>query len=94
MIVTWHHQLSGLELGQTLEMVKDREAWHAVVYGVARVRHNLVTEQPPFRYSTYFFIALFVFYNKLHKLFVGRRQWRHTPVLLSGESHGWRSLVG
>ena len=27
------------------EMVKDREAWHAAVYGIARVRHDLVTEQ-------------------------------------------------
>ena len=24
----------------------------------------------------------------------GRRQWHPTPVLLPGESHGWRSLVG
>ena len=24
----------------------------------------------------------------------GRRQWQPTPVLLPGESHGWRSLVG
>ena len=23
-----------------------------------------------------------------------RRQWPHTPVLLPGKSHGWRSLVG
>ena len=23
-----------------------------------------------------------------------RRQWQHTPVLLPGKSHGWRSLVG
>ena len=23
-----------------------------------------------------------------------RRQWQPTPVLLSGKSHGWRSLVG
>ena len=23
-----------------------------------------------------------------------RRQWRPTPVLLLGESHGWKSLVG
>ena len=22
-----------------------------------------------------------------------RRQWHHTPVLLPGKSHGWRSLV-
>ena len=25
---------------------------------------------------------------------VGRRQWQPTPVLLPGESHRWRSLVG
>ena len=24
----------------------------------------------------------------------GRRQWHPTPVLLTGQSHGWRSLVG
>ena len=23
-----------------------------------------------------------------------RRKWQHTPVLLPGKSHGWRSLVG
>ena len=26
--------------------------------------------------------------------FPWRRKWQPTPVLLSGESHGWRSLVG
>ena len=25
---------------------------------------------------------------------IWRRQWRPTPVLLPGKSHGWRSLVG
>ena len=25
--------------------------------------------------------------------YAGRRQWHHTPVLLPGKSHGWRSLV-
>ena len=27
-------------------------------------------------------------------LYVQRRQWHPTPVLLPGKSHGWRSLVG
>ena len=27
-------------------------------------------------------------------LTIRRRQWHPTPVLLPGESHGWRSLVG
>ena len=28
------------------------------------------------------------------RLYSQRRQWHPTPVLLPGESHGWRSLVG
>ena len=27
-------------------------------------------------------------------MYTRRRQWHPTPVLLPGESHGWRSLVG
>ena len=27
------------------EMVKDREAWHAAVHGVAKIRHDLANEQ-------------------------------------------------
>jgi len=30
----WHHQLDGHEFEQAWQMVKDREAWHAVVHGV------------------------------------------------------------
>ena len=30
-MVGWHHQLNG-----NGELVKDREAWHAAVYGVAK----------------------------------------------------------
>jgi len=28
------------------------------------------------------------------RIFYWRRQWHPTPVLSSGKSHGWRSLVG
>ena len=31
-------------LSKLREIVKDREAWHAAVYGVQRVGHDLVTE--------------------------------------------------
>ena len=32
----WHHQLSGLEFPQSLEMVKDRAASHAAVHGFTK----------------------------------------------------------
>ena len=35
-MVEWHHQLNGHEFEQTLEMVKDREAWHAAVLTVTK----------------------------------------------------------
>ena len=35
-LVGWHNQLHGHEFEQALEMVKDREVWHAAVHGVAK----------------------------------------------------------
>ena len=32
----WHHWLNGLEFEQTLELVKDRKAWRAIVHEVAK----------------------------------------------------------
>ena len=32
----WHHRLSGHDFEQLWDMVKDREAWRAVVHGVAK----------------------------------------------------------
>ena len=34
-----------MNLSKLREMVKDREAWHAALHGVKRVRHTLATKQ-------------------------------------------------
>ena len=34
-----------MSLSKLREIVKDREAWHAAVHGVTKVRHDLATEQ-------------------------------------------------
>ena len=35
-MVEWHHRLDGHEFVQALELVMEREAWRAVVHGVAK----------------------------------------------------------
>ena len=40
-MIEWHHQLDGHEPEKALEMVMDREAWHAAVHGVVKSRRGL-----------------------------------------------------
>ena len=40
----WHHRLSGHNLSKLREIVKDREAWCAVVHGVTKSQTRLSTE--------------------------------------------------
>ena len=44
-MVEWHHWLNGHEFEPTPGKMKDREAWHAAVHGVTKVKHILATEQ-------------------------------------------------
>ena len=37
----WHHQLMYMNLGELRELVMGREAWRAVIHGVARIRIRL-----------------------------------------------------
>ena len=40
-MVGWHHQFNGNEFSKLQEIVKDREAWHAPVHGVAKSQTQL-----------------------------------------------------
>ena len=74
-----------MSLSELRELVMDREAWRAVIHGIAksqlqsmglrRVRHD----------SNFTFLFTFMHW---------RRKWQPTPVFLLGESQGWGSLVG
>ena len=37
----WHHGLDGMSLSELRELVMDREAWHAVIHGVAKSQTRL-----------------------------------------------------
>ena len=39
-MVRWHHWLKGHESEQLWEIVKDREAWHAAVHGIAKSQNS------------------------------------------------------
>ena len=40
-MIGWHHRLNGHEFEQAPGVVKEGEAWHAAVHGVAKSRSRL-----------------------------------------------------
>ena len=41
MMAGWHHRLDGCSLSELQELVIDREAWRAAIYGVAKSQTRL-----------------------------------------------------
>ena len=39
-MVGWHHGVMDMSLSRLRELVIDREAWHAAVYGVTKIRQD------------------------------------------------------
>ena len=40
-MVGWHHGLNDMNLSKLLELVMDKEAWHAAVHGVPKNQTGL-----------------------------------------------------
>ena len=57
-MIGWHHRLNEHEFEQTQEVMRDRQAWHAAVHVVTRVRHDLVTEKQQLPIYVYLFTYL------------------------------------
>ena len=102
--------LMDMSLGELRELVMDREAWRAVIHGVAKSRTRLSdwTELNWSHHSLGFPGGSEVKASACNAEDLGlipgsdpwvgktpwRRKWQPTPVLLPRESHGRRSLVG
>ena len=54
-----------MSLSKLLEIVKDREAWHAAVWGGKEWGHNLVTEQQTCGIMSYCLFVAGLFYSAL-----------------------------
>ena len=52
-----------MSLGKLQEVVKDREAWHAAVHGVSKIRHDRTTEQQKYTLQVIWFCGVSAFFS-------------------------------
>ena len=93
-----------MDLGKLREMVRDREAWHAAVHGVAKswtwLGNRTVTTLPVWGLSWWHRGKESACQCRRHRFnpCVEKTPWRRklqcTSVFLPGKSHGQRSLLG
>ena len=84
-----------MSLSKLWEIVKDRGVWHAAVHGAAKSQTWLVTERwTMMRLSNFIENILTIISHFTFIVCIKRRQWQPTLILLPGNSHGQRSLVG
>ena len=65
---------------------KERKKLLVALHVIIRIGNQL-------RFSLYQ-CKMEVTFKLLHIIYIQRRQWHPTRVLLPGKSHGWRSLIG
>ena len=63
--------------------------YKATVFQIGMVEESVVRVANPYSKRT-----LYLYPTRRLSSSSRRRQWRPTPVLLPGKSHGWRSLAG
>ena len=109
-MIGWHHRLNGCEFEQTLGDSEGQGRLARYSSWGHRIRHHLATEQQMPRLQKQLRFPGGVSSNKEATCqcrkynrgkfdpWVGkiswRRAWQPTPVVLPGEPHGQRSLVG
>ena len=92
--MSWNPVAMDVSLSEPQELVMDREAWRAVIHGVARSWTWVSDWTELMSWVSIYKILNDVLLILVIFSFFTMPQWPPTAVLLPGKSHGWRSLVG